>query len=199
MTASGYAFPCDELRRIAQEFRHVRGEKAREGEEGSWRRHLGEQLQVLEQRFESLLECWVADPDLRDAWRAHLHSGAQAPTGPALAETPWIIGQSEAGSRVEVLSQSGGGYEIRIEGQLSRRVDKPPGLSTDTGSTYVHVDGQRFAEVFAAGAEAVDALRAFASSGGPPPTRWARELWCDGLIDRHFGITERGRRLLARS
>jgi hypothetical protein len=75
---------------------------------------------------------------------------------------------------------------------------EPPTLRTDAEAASVLVDDQRFTEIFGAGPEAVDALRAFTSNPGPPPRAWALELLRDGLIDRHFALTERGRRSLAR-
>jgi hypothetical protein len=189
-------FPIGDLERIAGEFRHARAEHTREGKQGSWRRRLGARLDALQEQFDTLLTCWVADPSLQEAWRAHLHEGAAAPGAPVLSPPPWFVGVSDAGSKLEVLPLPEGEYEVRLDGQLDRRLEQAPQLSGGPLAT-VQLDAQQFTERFTAGTDAVDALAAFAASSAPAPKQWALELLRDGLIDWHFRLTERGQRRLA--
>ena len=71
--------PRLELVEIAREFRHLRGEHARERPNSSLRRRHGALLAELERRLETLLEHWVQDAGERERWRAYLHHGASAP------------------------------------------------------------------------------------------------------------------------
>ena len=190
-------FPFGELNRIVQEYRHLRGERAGEGQEGSWRRRLGAQARALEEQYERLLECWVADPASQEAWRAHLHRGAEVPSQPEPSSPPCFVGYSAVGTRIEVVPAEGGGYEVRLDGQPAGHIANPPSLISSDNKTSMQLDRQRFVEDFNTAMEAVNALRALASTRQQPPARWALELLRSGLIDQHFGITERGRRLLA--
>src|SRR5688500_107951 len=110
-----------ELQRIAAEYRHLHNDHNREGIEGSWRRRLQAQMEVLDQRFEALLTRWVRDEELCQRWRDHLrHRGAEPPT-PSLAEPPLFLGIAETGSRVE-LRQLNDGYGIFFDGALGNRL-----------------------------------------------------------------------------
>ena len=68
-------------------------------------------------------------------------------------------------------------------------------LATQPGLRF-RVGGVSFDERFAASRSALAALRLMTESGGAPPYRHARELLLDGLVDRNFGLTPRGRRAL---
>jgi hypothetical protein len=45
--------------------------------------------------------------------------------------------------------------------------------------------------------EALTALEEYRGAGGEPPWQYASALLADGLIDVHFELTPRGRRVLA--
>jgi hypothetical protein len=60
-------------------------------------------------------------------------------------------------------------------------------------------DGREFREIFEAGGEALDALAGWVHEPrGEPPWEHLHTLLDDGLVDRHFGLTRRGRRALSR-
>lgn len=82
--------PVTELEQIAQQFRHTRAERQREGVEGSFRRRHAIELARLEERFESLLKRSVTDPDLCDLWRKHLHGSRSSPQTVRKAARPVV-------------------------------------------------------------------------------------------------------------
>lgn len=151
-------------------------------------------MQELERKFEALLAHWVPEPELQEDWRAHLYRGAAPP--PAAPQPPPLTfkGRADTGSSIEV-RQAGGAVQVWLDGQLVERRAIGPGL--DRGGAMRFLD-QDYREIFDAPDDAAAALAAWvASPDSEPPWPWARPLWEDGLIDQHFALTARGKRLLA--
>jgi hypothetical protein len=183
--------PASELGAIVETYRHVQAEYRLAGPEGTVRRHLRDRLEQLEDEFERLLEQFVPDQAERDAWRASLHHGWPSP--PARAWPPELLfrGRAETGSVVEIHRSTDDEAEVLIDGRLAER------LTGDIDGDVLMLDDIAYTETFAASPAALRALRAWVDDPtGPPPSEHASELLEDGLIDRHFGLTPRGRRAL---
>jgi len=93
-----------------------------------------------------------------------------------------------------VCPNDAGEWEYIVDGALTAH--HPPGWRHGGPGRLQFVD-QSFEEVLEAPTDAVDSLRAHvADPSGDPPWEWAASLFEDGLIDIHFSLTDRGRRLL---
>jgi hypothetical protein len=164
---------------------------------GSARRHVEDHLAEVRERFERLLEEWVPDPGLRDAWRAYLEHHAPEPGAPPAIRRVVFRGRGEAsGSIVEV---TGRGDELRVEvdGALAERIAGEKDFTSELPGLRWRLNGTEFEEIFDASPEAVEALAEFSEGGGEPPWERAAELLTDGLIDVHLELTPRGKRALA--
>lgn len=178
------------LEEIVREYHHLQEEHRRTHPEGTARRHLQARLEELEQRFEHRLLEDLGDETERVAWRERLHHGAGAPLVP-LSPPLVFKGRSAAGSVVEIRQRPDGDYDVEIDGAPVEKLSGP--IDFD-----VYVDGdRRFPEVFAVSTGARRALAAWAAgSAGEPPWEHLHDLLRDGIVDRHFALTERGRRAL---
>ena len=188
----------DEFEVIVREFRHLLEEHRRAGHESSVRRHMESRLHELELRFERLLHEWAPDEELQAAWRAHLHGDAPEPAQPAASRRLVFRGVAEMGSVVEIRARADGDYDVDLDGHVvERRLDEPD-AGREVGTFTL--DGHVFLETFSASGPALEALGEFVAEREPhPPWPFAPELAADGLIDRDFGLTQRGRRALAQA
>jgi hypothetical protein len=196
MTRAGIS--TGELEAIVERYHHLQEEHRRAGAEGSVRRHLHARLLELEEDFERLLAEWVSDESARGAWRRHLHHGAPAPAQPGEARPALVFrGRSAAGSFVEVHERLDGDYDVSVDGSSVERIGRAPDFAAATPRLVFRLGDLEFGEVLDASAPARAALRAHvAAPAGEPPWQYATELIADGLIDRDFGLTPRGRRAL---
>lgn len=192
MTATAY--PIQQLRQIAVEFRHLRSEYKREGEHGRTRRDIGTRLDTFEQRFQTLLDHWVSDEAAREAWREHFYRGGSEPEDD-LVQTPLVyMGRSDAGSEIRIYPGSDGTFDIMVDGT---RANRAPATLTFPAQGTAQILGQEWKEFTTASLEAISALKDHcATAKGTPPWQWARELFAAGLIDINFSLTPRGRRLI---
>ncbi len=182
-----------ELEEIVSEYHHVQGEHRQTRPEGSGRRHMHDRLDELERRFEHLLIEQVGDEGERAAWRSRLHHGTEAPPTPALARPLAFRGRSSGGSAVEIRARPEGGYDVEIDGVPTGRLE-----DGEIDFAAYETDGHEFREVFEASGEALDALAGWVNNpGSEPPWEHLHDLLDDGLVDRHFGLTRRGRRALS--
>jgi hypothetical protein len=185
--------PLDQIESLAASFRHVREEHRGKQPESSVRRRLGDDVQDLEARVETLLTQWVPDPDQRRAWRAHVYEGEAPPADDLERRPPVFKGQAESGSRIEVRPQEDGRYDAVIDGRPADRL--PADVRFSAGP--LPIAGQDWRETTDAPPEALSALRRYVSGeDGQPPWEWARPLFTEGIIDVNFGLTDRGRRIL---
>jgi hypothetical protein len=187
----------EELQALVHHYRHLQNEHHRAPVESSLRRRIEERLLDVRERVDRLLEEWIEDEDLRNAWREHLHNRAPEPDGPEAIRPLVFRGVTEAGSDVEVREKSGDELEVRIDGALIERIAAEEDFASTVTPLRVRLDGFRAEETFSASAEALDALARFVESDDPPPWDFASELLADGLIDVHVALTPRGRRALA--
>lgn len=182
------------LEQIAERYRHFLSEHRRAGVESSGRRHLRARLDDAEREFEQLLLEAVDGEEERAAWRDRLRHGSTAPQAPPSPGALAFKGRSEGGSIVEVRRREDGDHDVVVDGAPVDRL----GGAIDF-DTYVDGD-RRFPEVFDAPPEARSALLAWvADPSGAAPLEHLHDLVADGLVDRHFGLTGRGRRFLARA
>jgi hypothetical protein len=169
----------EELEALARWYHHLHNELERAHPGGSVRRELEDRLLGVRERFDHVLEEWVDEPELRDAWRAHLHTRVPRPDEPEAIRPLVFQGRSDdTGSVVEV--RRADGLEVRVPARF-------------------RLNGTVFLETFSASPSAVETLREFTESTTTPPWDYASELLADGLIDVHFDLTPRGRRALSQS
>jgi hypothetical protein len=188
--------PIDQLRDLAANYRHLKGEHCRGGEAGSWRRQLESQMAELEQKFETLLAQWVPDKNDSGIWQDYFHNGGAEPEDDLERYQPIFVGRSPVGSVVEIRESSQGNYEVIVDGTQTQRLPSTFSLG-DYPSPTVSLMGQGWTEFSRASEPARQALKDYIDSAtGYPPWQWARELFTDGLIDLTFGLTSRGRRIL---
>ncbi len=186
----------EELDALARSYHHLQNELEGAGVESSVRRELEEKQLDVRERFDRVLEEWVADPELRDAWRAHLHNRAPTPDEPAAIRPLVFQGRSDdTGSVVQI--RRGDGLEVSVDGSLVERVVGDKDFGVDVPSARFRLNGTVFLETFNASPAALEALREFTESADMPPWDYASELLADGLIDVHFDLTPRGRRALS--
>jgi hypothetical protein len=186
----------DELWAIAHEHHHVQ-EALAGTTSASVRRKLQARFAALQERFERELQEAVPDEQVRRAWRQHVSHGAPAPDEPRPLSPLVFRGRSEVGSEVVVREGSDGELVIEVDGAI---YDRRPGLDLilDAHGALLRVGAlPPFRETFNLPTEAREGLAAWlARPGSEPPWRWARELIAEGLVDRVFALTPRGRRAL---
>lgn len=194
MTISKY--PSDQLQEIASTYRHLKGEHRREGEEGSWRRQLEQQLETLERRFETILNQWMS-PEDRRCWQSYLYNGGVVPQDDLQRVPPVFVGRSHLGSLVEVRENHQSNYEVVVDGAQVQRL---PGNFQfgDTPYTTMNLVDQEWTEISQADDSSLQVLQHYVESPEEKlPWQVSRILFNDGLIDLTFGLTPRGRRILA--
>lgn len=86
------------------------------------RRRIGERPLDVRECFERVLEEWVAEDDLREGWRRHLHYRAAVPEGPAAIRPFGFRGVSDAGSVVEIRGRNGDELDVVVDGSLVERI-----------------------------------------------------------------------------
>ena len=187
----------EELEALVRYYHHLQNEHQRAAPESSARRRIEERLLDVRERFDRLVEEWVDDEDLREAWLEHLHNRAPEPDGPEAVRPLVFRGVTEAGSDVEVRERTDQELEVWIDGALVERVAAQEDFASTARPLQVRLDGFRAEETFSASREALAALATFVEGGESPPWEFASELLADGLVDVHFALTPRGRRALA--
>lgn len=190
----------DELEGIARQYRHLKSEHRRARAEGSGRRHLAARLAEVERRFERLLAEWVEEEGERERWRRHFHGGGPGLAQPGVPGSALVFkGRSESGSALAIRERAGGDHDIEADGKLTRRISGRLRARGRAPEFTFREGDVEFREIFESPRPALEALRAFvAEPVGEPPWQHASQLFGDGLIDRHFALTDRGRRALAR-
>ena len=153
-------------------------------------------LEVRE-RFERLLEEWVPDEELREAWLEYLKNRTAEPEGPPAIEPLAFKGVHEASGSVAEVRGRDDDAQVWVDGTLVERVVAQKDLTQEVSPAVFRADGIEFVEIFDASPEALAALDAYRRDGGDPSWQYASELLADGLIDVHFELTPRGRRALA--
>jgi hypothetical protein len=186
------------LETLARHYRHLQNEHKRAAPESGMRRRIEERLLEVRERFDRVLEEWVPDAELRQAWTEHLHHQTPEPQGPPPIRPLVFRGTSEAGSVVEVRGRTGEELAVEIDGSLVERIAGEKDFATVVPSFRFRLDHIEFEEIFSASHEALQALADFVYDGESPPWQHAAELLSDGLIDTHAALTPRGRRALAR-
>lgn len=187
----------EELDALARHYHHLQVEHQNAQPESSPRRHLEDKLLLVRKRFDRVLEEWVPDEELRQAWRAYLDHHGPEPDGPPAIEPVVFRGRSEmTGSIVELRGRSDD-LRVEVDGALVERVEAEKDFSGTGPPVRFRLNENDYDEIFAASDEALDALAAFLEQGDSPPWEHASELLADGLVDVYFALTPRGHRALA--
>jgi hypothetical protein len=185
----------EELEALARHYHHLQNEHKRARPDGTVRRQIEARLMQTRARFDRLLDEWVPEPQLRDAWRQYLHHRAPEPEGPPAVQPLVFRGVSDAGSLVEIRGK-GDELEVKVDGTTVERVAAEKDFAVDRPVLRFRLNRSEAEETFSASLEALRALANFVENGGSPPWEYASELLADGLIDVHFALTTRGRRAL---
>lgn len=194
------AFPRRvELQALVRYYRHLQNEHHRAPVDSAPRRRIEDKLLDVRQRFDRVLEEWVREEDLRDAWWKHLHYRAPEPDGPPEIQPLVFAGRSDVtGSIVEVSGRQEDELEVTVDGAPIERIDADEDFAVTAAPARFRLNGNEFVELFNASPEALRALAEFVGTDHEsPPWDYAAELLADGLIDTSFALTSRGRRALA--
>jgi hypothetical protein len=187
----------EELDALARHYDHLQVEHQNAQPESSIRRRLEDRLLQVRERFDRVLEEWVPEDELREAWRAYLDHHGPEPDGPATIQPVVFRGRSEVtGSVVEIRGRADD-LRVEVDGALVERVAAGKDFAGTEAVVRYRLNGNDYNEVFAASDEAVQALAEFLDRGASPPWEHAQELLADGLVDVHFALTPRGHRALA--
>jgi hypothetical protein len=193
------AFPRrEELQALVRYYRHLQNEHRRAAPESAARRRIEDKLLDVRQQFDRVLEEWVPEEEVRDAWRNHLHNRAPEPDGPPEIRPLVFAGRSDVtGSVVEIRGKNGEELEVTIDGAPIERIDADEDFSITVPPARYRVNDNEYLEIFTAPPEALQALAEFPGiEHSSPPWEYAAELLADGLIDTNFALTPRGRRAL---
>jgi hypothetical protein len=186
----------EELEALARHYHHLQVEHQNASPGSSVRRHLEEKLLQVRERFDRVLDGWVPEEELRQAWREYLDHHVPEPDGPAAIQPVVFRGRSEVtGSIVEIRGR-GDDLRLEVDGALIERVTAAKDFAGKAPVTF-RLNDNEFEEVFEASPESLEALAQFLDRGDSPPWEHASELLADGLVDVHFALTPRGRRALA--
>ena len=188
----------EELDALVHHYYHLRNEHERADPESSTRRRLEDRMLEVRETFERLLEEWVPDPELQEAWREHIRNRGPAPPEPPAIRPLVYQGRSKVSGSIVEVRRKGDELLVEVDGTLLERVAAEKDLAEPTPALRFRVNGTEFEETFNASPEALRSLADFLGQGGSPPWEHASELLADGLIDVHFDLTPRGRRALAR-
>jgi hypothetical protein len=186
------------LEALARDYHTVKTEHAGAAPESRVRHRSEGRLVETRERFERMLEEWVPEEDLRDAWHRYLDYHGALPSGPPPIRPLVFYGRSEANSVVVVRGKRGDEFTVEIDGSLVERIAAEKDFAIPDPAHRFRIDGIDYKELFNSSPEALDALADFLADGGAPPWDYALELLGDGLIDTHVALTPRGRRALAR-
>jgi hypothetical protein len=187
----------EELDALAHRYHHLRNEHQRASVEGSVRRQLEERLLDVHERFERLLDEWVPELELREAWLEYLKKRTAEPEGPPPIQPLAFKGVHETSGSVGEVRGRDDDAQVWVDGTLVERMVAQKDFTQEVSPAVFRADGMEFVEMFDASSEALAALDEYRSSAGEPPWEYASELLADGLIDVHFELTPRGRRALA--
>jgi hypothetical protein len=194
------AISREELEALVREGHHLREEHRRAHAGSRARRLLRKRLLDCERRFERLLEEWVPDERVRRAWREHFFEGGPEPDEPERRAPLVYRGRSSTGTVVELREVGPRECLVEVDGSPVKRIELDHVFADTHAPVTFVLDGVELTEAFDVSPRALAALRAFVDGRRPdPPWRYAAELVADGLVDRSFALTPRGRRALVTS
>jgi hypothetical protein len=186
-----------ELDALARHYHHLQVEHQNASPGSSVRRRLEDKRLGVRERFDRVLEEWVPEEEVRQAWRSYLDHHGPEPDGPTAIEPVVFRGRSEVtGSIVEIRGRADD-LRVHVDGALIERVAAEKDFAGREPVVSFRVNDNEYGEIFEASSEALQALAEFLDRGESPPWEHASELLADGLIDGHFALTPRGRRALA--
>jgi hypothetical protein len=189
----------EELDALARHYDHLQVEHQNASPGSSVRRRLEDKLLAVRERFDRVLEEWVPEEELRQAWRSYLDHHGPEPDGPPAIQTVVFRGRSEVtGSIVEIRGRADD-LRVEIDGALVERIVGEKDFAGTEPVVRFRLNENDYDEIFAVSDEALQALADFLERGEAPPWEHASELLADGVIDVHFALSPRGRRALARA
>jgi hypothetical protein len=185
------------LQALARHYHHLQNEHKRARPGSSSRRRIEERLLEVRERFERLLDEWVPEQDVREAWQRHLHYREAAPAEPPAIRPLIFSGISDVRTVVTIREHKKDELGVEVDGTLVERIEPDAELARTAPGLHFQLDQTEFEETFNAPPDAVKALADSLADGGSPPWGHFADLYGDGLIDVNAGLTPRGRRLLA--
>ena len=188
-----------ELETLSRHYHHLQVEHQNASPGSSVRRHLEDKLLPVRERFDRVLEEWVPEEELREAWRAYLDHHGTEPDGPPAIEPVIFRGRSKVTGSIVEIRGSGDELRVEVDGTLVERVAAEEDFASRKPVVTFRLNNQEFEEIFEVSDEALQALAEFLDRGESPPWEHASELLANGLIDVHFALTPRGHRALARA
>jgi hypothetical protein len=187
----------EELDALARHYHHLQVEHQKLQQGSSPRRHVEDKLLRVRQRIDRVLDEWVPDEELREAWRAYLEHHGPEPDGPAAIQPVVFRGRSDVTGSIVEIRGSGDELRVEVDGSLVERVAAERDFADTEPVVTFRLNDNDYREIFEVPAEALQALADFLDRGESPPWEHASELLADGLIDVHFALTPRGHRVLA--
>src|SRR6266540_4200770 len=112
----------EELEALARYYHHLQVEHQNAQPESSIRRRLEDKLLLVRERFDRVLEEWVPEEELRQAWRAYLDHHGPEPDGPPAIQPVVFRGRSEVTGSVIEIRGSGDELGVEVDGGLIERV-----------------------------------------------------------------------------
>jgi hypothetical protein len=187
----------EELEALTRHYHHLQVEHQNAQPESSPRRHLEDKLLRVRERFDRVLEEWVPEEELREAWRGYLDHHGPEPDGPPAIEPVVFRGRSEVTGSIVEIRGLGDDLRVEVDGAFIERVAGEKDFAGTETLARFRMNENDYEEIFAVSEEALQALAEFLERGDSPPWEHASELLADGLIDVHFALTPRGHRALA--
>jgi hypothetical protein len=120
----------EELDALARHYHHLQVERQNAQPESSARRRLEDRLAHVRERLDRVLEEWVPEEDLRQAWHAYLEHHGPEPESPAAIQPVVFRGTSEVTGSIVEIRGSGDELRVEVDGALIERVSAQKDFSS---------------------------------------------------------------------
>lgn len=184
------------VHQLTDSYRHLQQEHQRQGEKGTIRRKIRQEMSDTARDFEQLTARWLEDDSQRREWIRYFYHGGPFPEAPKIRTPPEFMGITEEGARIEIYPSMDGGHDIVIDGSVESHEPAPFRLDEDQIEPFL-VGTHECYERFAISEDALSALKLNQTAPHAEPLwKWSRPLYEEGIVDEHFNLTARGARAL---